>query len=521
MAAWWTDIGPSFVLQNASTGLLTHSLCHSNNTPLYPVDPPVAFKTKYAPKNGTALAATGWYDLTTTWASLFYQNNNNDIVNAIYKCNFQTGLYDEVESDVISDRSGTPPPNEQTGLSVALLGQQEGYRVFYHDRSRALHALKYTQVENWSYGNVISPSTNRSGMALASMFSGVRNVTVVSARDSSNIETVRLNIDNAWHISEFLLLSSLPYPTPILLFLHSYTSPATFPTPLRGSTFTNATNLTTTTYDTSSPPPFTLNAYDGNPKAIGIAIDTQLTRHIFYIGTDRAPHSYAAFVTGLTEGGFRAQPNQTEEYWPLADEPNADFAIASNLGTSTIRLYYMSGGQLVEAKYRSGNWDPAGRLEVANTTAAAGGHNGTDEKDGGGGGGLSTGAKAGVGVGAAIGGLLVLGGLALWLLRRNKGTAKSDTGAAASSDVEGGAAGLAISPEPPMSQASLHDAASATRAGAGSGLSKSETWDHTELKDAAVTPPPRELESPNLASELPEVNDRNELPTAHHITELP
>ncbi|KAK4224256.1 hypothetical protein QBC38DRAFT_485838 [Podospora fimiseda] len=490
MAAWWTDIGPSFVLQNASTGLLTHSLCHSNNTPLYPTDPPVAFKTKYAPKNGTSLTATGWYDTMTTWASLFYQNNNDDIVNAVYKCNFETGTYEEIESDVISDRSGTPPPNAQTGLSVALLGQQEGYRVFYHDRARALHTLKFTQVENWSYGNPISTSTNRSGLALGSMFSGVRNVTVVTPKDVANIETIRLNIDNAWHIT-------------------------TFPTPLRGSNVTNLSNLTSLPYDTSSPPPFSLQGWDGNPKAIGIAIDTVLTRHIFYIGTDKAVHSYAAFVTGLTESGFRAQPDQSNEYWPLADEPNSDFAIASHLGSSTIRLYYLSGGQLIEAKYKNGNWDPASRLVVANTTVFTN-NTGPVEEDNG----LSTGAKAGIGVGVTVGALLLItGGVAAWILRKKKSTtsdveAHGDEGA---STTAGGAMGATQ----PASTAQSPDVASqhAEIARTGSGLS-TEKWD-TDVKDMALTPPPRELESPNLASELPQGIDRNELPTKHHITELP
>jgi hypothetical protein len=36
-----------------------------------------------------------------------------------------------------------------------------------------------------------------------------------------------------------------------------------------------------------------------------------------------------------------------------------------------------------------------------------------------------------------------------------------------------------------------------------------------------VTPPPRELESPNLASELPHVVNRNELATGMHMMELP
>lgn len=187
-------------MQNTSTGLITYSLCHSNNTPLYPVDPPLNFDTTYAPKNGTSLAATGWFDQSTTWASLFYQNNNDDIVNAIYTCDFPTGRYMHYESLVISDRSGTPAPHTRTGLAVALLGEDEGYRVFFHDRSMRLQSLRFTRVESWSYGGPVSTNINRSGMAIHTMFSGVRNVTVVTPRDDANMELTRLNIDGTWHI---------------------------------------------------------------------------------------------------------------------------------------------------------------------------------------------------------------------------------------------------------------------------------------------------------------------------------
>lgn len=202
MSGWWTDIGPSFVLQNSSTGLLTYSSCNSNNTPLYPVNPPNEFSTVYAPRNGTSLTATGWFDKTTTWASLFYQNNNDDIVSAIYTCNFTTGQYKHVESNVISDRAGTPAVHPQTGLAVALLGEQEGYRVFFYDTRMTLQSLKFTQTEGWSFGGPVSTNTNRTGMAIHSAFSGVRNVTVVTARDQANMELTRLNIDGTWHVCE-------------------------------------------------------------------------------------------------------------------------------------------------------------------------------------------------------------------------------------------------------------------------------------------------------------------------------
>ncbi|KAK4183519.1 hypothetical protein QBC35DRAFT_97308 [Podospora australis] len=491
MAAWWTDLGPSFILQNASTGLLTHSLCHSNNTPLYPVDPPRSLKLTYAPKKGTALAATGWYDPGNNLASasIFYQNNNDDIVNALFHCDHQTGEWSEQpETDVISDRPGMVAPNSVTGLSVALLGQSEGYRVFYHDKVRALHALKFKQEENWSYGGPISPNTNRSTLIVNSMFSGVRNVTVVSPRDDGNIEAVRLHSDEAWHIE-------------------------TLPTPLGGRNITNMINSTSLPYNTSSPPPFQLKAWDGKPKSIGIAIDSFLTRFVFYIGTDRSVHSLAAFTSGNVEGGFRPQADQRVESWPLADESNSDFAIASHIGTNNIRLYYISGGQLIETKYRDGNWDVATSLQAANTTVI----NNTGDKGAGSGdsSGLSTGAKAGIGVGVSVGALLIIGAaVAFWRSRKRK---------SAPVDEETETPPTAAATEPPMSPASpSQDGASTFQtdiARTGSGLS-AEKWDH-ELKDTAVTPPPRELESPNLASELPNANDRSELPTKHHVTELP
>ncbi|KAL2127023.1 hypothetical protein VTI74DRAFT_11448 [Chaetomium olivicolor] len=126
------------------------SLPHQQH-PAVPRRPPLSFETTSAPKNGTPLAATGC---------------------AVHICDFLTGMYKHHKSIAISGGDGTPAPHVQTGLSVALLGEQEGYRVFYQDRSKALQSLKYTQVGSWSYGGPISININRSGMAIMSMFLG-------------------------------------------------------------------------------------------------------------------------------------------------------------------------------------------------------------------------------------------------------------------------------------------------------------------------------------------------------------
>jgi hypothetical protein len=70
LAAWWTDLGPSLLLQDDETGNIRYSLCTSQDTPILPEDKTiVAPLYKYKPKNGTAIAGTGWWDSQVTWVS--------------------------------------------------------------------------------------------------------------------------------------------------------------------------------------------------------------------------------------------------------------------------------------------------------------------------------------------------------------------------------------------------------------------------------------------------------------------
>jgi hypothetical protein len=67
--AWWTQMGPQIIRQNATTGAIMYSMCNSNDTPIWPTDPPLEFNLTYTPKNGTALTGQGWWDSSTTWVS--------------------------------------------------------------------------------------------------------------------------------------------------------------------------------------------------------------------------------------------------------------------------------------------------------------------------------------------------------------------------------------------------------------------------------------------------------------------
>ncbi|RSL67444.1 hypothetical protein CEP54_003200 [Fusarium duplospermum] len=93
---------------------------------------------------------------------------------------------------------------------------------------------------------------------------------------------------------------------------------------------------------------------------------------------------------------------------------------------STRSLYFSVSNKTSEDATLEGEIETSARsqtsLEVTTAATATSSASATDSasKSGGGGGGLSTGAKAGIAVGAVIGGLLIIGALAFFLLRRRR-----------------------------------------------------------------------------------------------------
>lgn len=70
IASWWTDLGPSMLVQDDESAGLRYSLCNSNVNPILPEDKTITVPLyQYPPKNGTTLAGVGWYDGSTTWVS--------------------------------------------------------------------------------------------------------------------------------------------------------------------------------------------------------------------------------------------------------------------------------------------------------------------------------------------------------------------------------------------------------------------------------------------------------------------
>ncbi|OTB17046.1 hypothetical protein K445DRAFT_43009, partial [Daldinia sp. EC12] len=398
IAAWWNTRGPSFIMQDDDTGNIRYSLCNGNFTPIFPDDKTLVAPFKeHQPKKKTSLSATGWMDGETARASIFYMDNSDAIVNALLKCDWNTGHWENSGEYVVS--GGAPKVAPDSGISAVLLGSTEGYRVYYSDLEGTLHAIGYTPSTTWSYYGVVSQDV-ASSQAIGSTFSDT-NITVVRPRDGENMGVSQLYNDTMWHIS-------------------------TFPEPLTqtGNHSTNATKASDLKLSSGSAN-FTLPAWDGKGSALAVTINNKDVRSIFYIGTDKKLYQVSN-SDGNSTWSLAPRPDEEEESWPLADAAGAPIAIASDAGSRVVRLYYMSGGRMVEVNGDHGRWQAATVLPNTNTSQTTGAQGPAatntpttnDDEDSGE---LSDGAKAGISVGVTLGVIALAGTpFVLWLLRRRQ-----------------------------------------------------------------------------------------------------
>lgn len=153
-----------------------------------------------------------------------------------------------------------------------------------------------------------------------------------------------------------------------------------------------------------------------------MAEDKQYTRSVFYIGTDDR-----LYQVGNVDWKWLAFTRASDASWPDADPGQRQLAIANDFESSQARVYYVSGGGIVEAASTRGIWTGATSLASWNTTAAAAAADATATDGSGGdagsgsGSGMSSGAKAGIGVGVSLG-IFAIGGsiAAFFLMRRSQ-----------------------------------------------------------------------------------------------------
>ena len=167
----------------------------------------------------------------------------------------------------------------------------------------------------------------------------------------------------------------------------------------------------------TAPSNFTLPAWDGRTSSIGVSIDKNFTRFLWYIGNDSSLHQ-----VGNTNYTWTVRANQSDAFWPQADEPNANLAVAYDFSSSMVRLYYLVKGQLSEVTFQNNTWKawttvpiaaPVPTVVPSATPSASDAASSSDT-------GLSTGAKAGIGVGVSLGAIAISAAIAILILARKR-----------------------------------------------------------------------------------------------------
>ncbi|KAK4192477.1 hypothetical protein QBC35DRAFT_224683 [Podospora australis] len=395
ITAWWNGIAPQVVLQNSTTGQLRYTKCNSRDTPRYSYTDGSVFSLQNKPKNNTAIAGAGWWDSEKTVATLFYVDEKDQICNAFFECNMTTGLYTNRGSWIVS--GSVPSISSNTGLSLVLLGEEGGYRIYYHDKDNKTAELGYTKSSDWEYKGIISEDISQP-QAIGAMFNSKDNITVVTPRDDRHIAVTRWNKDQTW------------WRTPL-------------PRAFEGTITTSLTNGSEIAINETAPLNFTLPAWDGKTKGLGMSVDEKSSRFIWYLGTDKKLYSI-----GNTNWFWSIRANQTADIWPEADEPNAELAVTYLQSSSMVRIYYMVKEKLTEIAYdgESQAWKKASAValpaELPNETPTPPPSNSTEtpaapaNPDTG----LSTGAKAGIGIGVSLGVIAVGVLIAVLVLMKRK-----------------------------------------------------------------------------------------------------
>ncbi|KAI1334711.1 hypothetical protein F5Y15DRAFT_284132 [Xylariaceae sp. FL0016] len=421
IAAWYNTRGPSILMQDDDTGGIRYSYCNGNSTPILPEDTSMVLPlTQYTPRNNTGLSATGWYDGNTTWTSMFYLSDDGSIVNSLLECDWNTGEWVNTGDWVIS--GGAPTPAINSSITAVLLGSTAGYRVFYNGLDGTLHEIGYTK--QWSYYGVVSNDAISSPAIGATFFAENENVTVVRPRDSKNIGV------STWYPKERWNLTS-------------------FPEPLAGDNNTNGTSASNLELD-SSTTSYDLPSWDGTASTIVAGIDNSLTHYVFYIGTDKQLHQ--AFNG---KEGWLLSTEADKNSWPVADTAGGSLGISCDYTTQAIRLYYSSGGSIVEVASNDGKWATATTLATSNATSTGNstGDSGSDsDNNDNGGGGLSDGAKAGISAGVTLGVIAIAGMIIAFVFLRRR-QRKLDADAAAPEVLADGSSPHSQQPLQPQQQA--------------------------------------------------------------------
>ncbi|PVH77254.1 hypothetical protein DL98DRAFT_573896 [Cadophora sp. DSE1049] len=284
-----------------------------------------SIEVKAKPKNGTAIACTGYSGPTSVYGQVFYQSTNSSLAFLFFKCSYASGICINYGEHIISSNI-TIPISPDTQIAAALFSKDIGYRVTYQDIHGSVRQLAYANntrgvVTNWADGNLTGNLTMPDGSAIATTYVSPSNVTgirevlyAVGESEVRSIKAVVENKTNSIHDQKVWVENpSIPTLTPL-------------------------TRLATLTY----------NGWDC----------------LFYIDST----SHLQFLRS-TDGGqsWSLQPQMDISAWPLADSPNAPLTASSSFNKTDFSayVYYHSGGKLVQAKIKDALWENAVPIQAS------------------------------------------------------------------------------------------------------------------------------------------------------------
>ncbi|KAI3321769.1 hypothetical protein HD806DRAFT_545474 [Xylariaceae sp. AK1471] len=395
IAAWTTGQGaPQVMVQDDDTGKILYSLCNSNETAVFPANESrsLMFDDNLWPKKGTNLAGIGYVNQDgITVAAMWYLNDENAIVHALWQCNETGHLTKANPTDtnqwIISTDIGSI--HEDTGLAAVNLGSTNGYRVYYQQEDLTTSTMKYVPNEIWTWNGNVSQDSSK-GFPIHAGFTDTDKITVVTPRDKGNIEVSTMQPNETWVI----YVDRQEDKTKANLAPTNATNSSSF------ALVDNAPHV-------NAP----LEAWDGNAKGIGFALDSDATRRIFYIGSDSKLHCQSDKEKNV----WSACSDIDASKWPTADSPNAPFATTSDFSRNEIWIFYMSGGNLTQVHRSSKDkWEAPIALPKTPPPPPP---PAMEAKHGG----LSKGAQAGIGVGVSVVGLALIGLAAYIYLQRKRG----------------------------------------------------------------------------------------------------
>ncbi|KAI0007122.1 hypothetical protein F4779DRAFT_593428 [Xylariaceae sp. FL0662B] len=396
IAAWYSGNGaPQVVMQDDSTGQVFYSLCNSSDVPIFPDDLSNNWTgpADYSISGNTNLGIAGWHQDGIRNTTIWSQNDSGEPIAAPVICN-ASGYYEPVDDDPYDTGFRGINIHPKSTFAVLDFGREVGYKVFYKYDDLSLHvAGPHHGLDDSS---VSQDRLIQSGFNLAACITdNGENITVVTARDDLSIEVATLQPGQAWVITTF--------PTPLGLI--NGTKPVT------NSTDEQLIQYNVTLFQIPLP------SWDGYVGDLGVTYHSNGKRSIFFIGTNKYLQQYSDVRPGPNSGDWSEVQGQNESIWPRADETPARFGFASDPATDQIWIYYMSGGGLtqihmsgVDNSTGQGIWEQPVRLTNLSTSAEVPMSEGTPEPTPSGQsdspllkGGLSTGSKAGIGVGVPIG----------------------------------------------------------------------------------------------------------------------